>query len=334
MANIFDEVLLETKEKEEENLFQKILRSLPTSKSTFQDISDKAREGQPRDKRSLLEAISSTAEEEKKYSDIKPGLGTIIPGGYVLPKMREAYLKGGAKLGQEQLKEKIVGKPEGRQMSGSDVLKFSMGVKPMEERVEKGQGWVSAGLEETGHDVFGMVADIATNPAHLAEMWALGKGYQKAFRSLPKKWQETLTKPLTKTAKMKSIEQMAFEELGLKPGASQKQIDLAFKRRSKLFHPDKFPLESKVAATERFKDLNEAYKFLTGKGTSFTSYKGPFYSFHRCFNQHLLIVLSARELVLGEFGGVVFFYSCFQFGTSFTPIYILVKPITTSSISK
>ncbi len=51
-----------------------------------------------------------------------------------------------------------------------------------------------------------------------------------------------------------------FEILGIKPGASEKEIKTAFRKMAMKWHPDKNP-NNEVAA-EKFRQINEAYDFL------------------------------------------------------------------------
>ena len=51
-----------------------------------------------------------------------------------------------------------------------------------------------------------------------------------------------------------------FEILGIKPGASEKEIKTAFRKMAMKWHPDKNP-NNEVAA-EKFRQINEAYEFL------------------------------------------------------------------------
>ncbi len=58
--------------------------------------------------------------------------------------------------------------------------------------------------------------------------------------------------------------------LGLKRGASQAEIKSAFRRLSKVYHPDK---NNAPDAEDAFIRLNHAYKFLTGRGPTFRTSK-------------------------------------------------------------
>lgn len=51
-----------------------------------------------------------------------------------------------------------------------------------------------------------------------------------------------------------------FEILGIKPGASEKEIKTAFRKMAMKWHPDKNP--NNEAAAEKFRKINEAYEFL------------------------------------------------------------------------
>jgi molecular chaperone DnaJ len=52
-----------------------------------------------------------------------------------------------------------------------------------------------------------------------------------------------------------------YRQLGLKPGASEKEIKLAYRKLAFEFHPDR---NSDADAEERFKDVTEAYEILAG----------------------------------------------------------------------
>lgn len=55
----------------------------------------------------------------------------------------------------------------------------------------------------------------------------------------------------------------AYEILGLKPGASHKEVKQAYRKLVKVWHPDRFfSLEEKQKAEERIKKINEAYNQL------------------------------------------------------------------------
>lgn len=56
-----------------------------------------------------------------------------------------------------------------------------------------------------------------------------------------------------------------FQTLGLKPGASEKEIHRAYRKLAARFHPDKNPGDEEAA--KRFKEVSDAYAVLTGKGT-------------------------------------------------------------------
>ncbi|MDD5486988.1 MAG: DnaJ domain-containing protein, partial [Dehalococcoidales bacterium] len=59
----------------------------------------------------------------------------------------------------------------------------------------------------------------------------------------------------------------ALKVLGLKPGASEKDIKIAFRQKAKTLHPDLHPNDA--LATAKMAEVNQAYAFLTGKATSF-----------------------------------------------------------------
>jgi molecular chaperone DnaJ len=54
-----------------------------------------------------------------------------------------------------------------------------------------------------------------------------------------------------------------YKALGLKDGASEKEIKKAFRELSKKYHPDLNP--NNKEAEDKFKEINEAYSILTGK---------------------------------------------------------------------
>ncbi|GAX40004.1 heat shock protein DnaJ domain-containing protein [Tolypothrix sp. NIES-4075] len=55
----------------------------------------------------------------------------------------------------------------------------------------------------------------------------------------------------------------AYEILGLKPGASQKEVKQAYRKLVKVWHPDRFfSQQEKQKAEERIKKINEAYNQL------------------------------------------------------------------------
>lgn len=65
---------------------------------------------------------------------------------------------------------------------------------------------------------------------------------------------------------LSSEESRAFATLGLYPGASQSEIKEAYRRLVKIHHPDRYQSagdEAVNAATERFRDIQEAYDILS-----------------------------------------------------------------------
>lgn len=71
-----------------------------------------------------------------------------------------------------------------------------------------------------------------------------------------------------------------YKVLGVSPGASQEEIKAAYRALVKKHHPDRFTDEAeKARATERIKEINEAYDMLTrGGGTNAYSDAGRGYS--------------------------------------------------------
>ena len=62
----------------------------------------------------------------------------------------------------------------------------------------------------------------------------------------------------------------ALRALGLDEDATQEDIKVAYRETAQILHPDRFATNKKLQerATEQFKNLQEAYNFLTsGKGT-------------------------------------------------------------------
>lgn len=60
-----------------------------------------------------------------------------------------------------------------------------------------------------------------------------------------------------------------YRILGVSPNATQEQIHAAYRKLVKQYHPDRFPEGSqKELATEKLKQINEAYDMLCGKGGS------------------------------------------------------------------
>src|SRR5690606_33688890 len=55
-----------------------------------------------------------------------------------------------------------------------------------------------------------------------------------------------------------------IETLGLKPGATKGEVKAAFRRLSKIYHPD---INIDASAKEQFIAIHEAYKFLTDVGS-------------------------------------------------------------------
>jgi len=55
-----------------------------------------------------------------------------------------------------------------------------------------------------------------------------------------------------------------FEILGLKPGASQKEIKAAYRDLARVWHPDRFSSDPRLQAKaqEKLKEINEAYEKL------------------------------------------------------------------------
>lgn len=65
-----------------------------------------------------------------------------------------------------------------------------------------------------------------------------------------------------------------YEVLGIPNGASQEEIKKAYRKLAKQYHPDRYvgnPLAD--LAAEKFKEINEAYDYLTG-GNSSASHSG------------------------------------------------------------
>jgi curved DNA-binding protein CbpA len=64
-----------------------------------------------------------------------------------------------------------------------------------------------------------------------------------------------------------------LEVLGLRGGASKTEVKAAFRKLAKKHHPDKNPASDVVAASERFRRINEAYTFLkTSNNAASSSY--------------------------------------------------------------
>lgn len=63
-----------------------------------------------------------------------------------------------------------------------------------------------------------------------------------------------------------------YKILGITKGASEEEIKKAFKTLAKKYHPDLNPGDKK--AEEKFKEINEAYRMLTNKGTSSSQQDG------------------------------------------------------------
>ncbi len=57
----------------------------------------------------------------------------------------------------------------------------------------------------------------------------------------------------------------AYQELELEPGASQKDIKRAYKKMGMKHHPDRASADKKDEATEKFKQIQEAYSILREK---------------------------------------------------------------------
>lgn len=57
----------------------------------------------------------------------------------------------------------------------------------------------------------------------------------------------------------------AYQELELQPGASQKDIKRAYKKMGMKHHPDRASADKKDEATEKFKQIQEAYSILREK---------------------------------------------------------------------
>lgn len=66
-----------------------------------------------------------------------------------------------------------------------------------------------------------------------------------------------------------------YKVLGVQPGASQDEIKSAYRNLVKKYHPDKYTDEvMKARATEKIKEINEAYDMLTknpGQGNAYRS---------------------------------------------------------------
>ena len=51
-----------------------------------------------------------------------------------------------------------------------------------------------------------------------------------------------------------------YKTLGVKPGASLDEIKAAYRKKARLWHPDRLPENSPPQSTERFKDANNAFR--------------------------------------------------------------------------
>ena len=60
-----------------------------------------------------------------------------------------------------------------------------------------------------------------------------------------------------------SAREFAYKILGVDSSSSQREIKKAYQRLAMKNHPDRMPEEKKKAATERFKEIGDAYKILS-----------------------------------------------------------------------
>lgn len=77
-----------------------------------------------------------------------------------------------------------------------------------------------------------------------------------------------------------------YEVLGLKPGASNDEVKKAYRKLSRKYHPDaNINNANKEQAEEKFKEVQEAYRSIMNKNTSYGGGSGSFNGFGGGFNR-------------------------------------------------
>ena len=85
------------------------------------------------------------------------------------------------------------------------------------------------------------------------------------FRSLGGGWDGSSAGPGYDMPSSSNMRDWAYQELELQPGASQKDIKRAYKKMGMKHHPDRASADKKDEATEKFKQIQEAYSILREK---------------------------------------------------------------------
>ena len=99
----------------------------------------------------------------------------------------------------------------------------------------------------------------------------------------------------------------ALRILGLKEDATSDDIKAAYKETAQILHPDRFASNRKLQerATEQFKNLQEAYEFLTsGKGARSASGRGRRASGASAGSPHAQVAYTAEDEIAARLAGI------------------------------
>lgn len=88
---------------------------------------------------------------------------------------------------------------------------------------------------------------------------------EELFRRLGGGWDGSSAGPGYDMPSSSNMRDWAYQELELQPGASQRDIKRAYKKMGMKHHPDRASADKKDEATEKFKQIQEAYSILREK---------------------------------------------------------------------
>ena len=165
---------------------------------------------------------------------------------------------------------------EGNPMGWDEIMQRQLNYpqdfqKPSELKNPKGN------IEKFAYDFWGGMTEFFTKPQSYAIMYGIQKAFPVIFGTLAKKpfFQKEVLKAGGKAdtilRKMffepvgnifKALPKTAFQELGLKEGASPQAVKSAYRKLAVKWHPDKNP-KNPIKATQKFIRINAAYEKLT-----------------------------------------------------------------------